>query len=337
MLKLKNHKKLLIWSIILFTVFAMIAFTLFSPVPISFLLRLAFSNGMAVAPDDYDDMEQSVLVTKDLEYPSKWKSNLADIYIPKEENGPFPVVLWIHGGAFVGGDKSDIEVYATALASKGIATVCINYLRAPEAKYPTPVHQTAEAYQWLCSSADEYKLDMNRLIIAGDSAGAHIASQFAAIQSNEAYADEMAMDQIVPLESFRALLLFCGPFDVSQFSQIDNSVMRFVMGQAAWAYFGRRDWAEYYAEQATISNHITATFPPTFISDGNTGSFEDHGRGLYDALRLKNVSVETYFIPLDTEITKHEYQFIMNTPSGQESFLKTVDFIKRHVYSKVSE
>ena len=327
---MKNKRKpLLIFFAVLVTLLAAIlVLTVITPYPVAYVARFAFRNGMAVPPDNYADVVSKVDVTKDVTYPSDFGDNTADIYVPNDKDGRFPVVLWIHGGAFVGGDKTDAEIYATMLAARGFAVVCINYDRAPEAKYPTPIIQTNEAYQWLNEIADIYSFDMSRFILAGDSAGAHIAAQYALIQTNPAYADEMQMVQVVPPDTLKAILLYCGPFDVAKMEDTGSSILDFVLGQTAWAYFGTRDWSEKFAYQATISNYINEKFPPAFITDGNSMSFEDHGRELAATLEMNGVPVETYFINAEIEAA-HEYQFVMNTPTGMESFAKAVEFIER--------
>ena len=309
---------------------ALVLFTFVSPLPVSFVLRLAFSRGMAVAPDDYEAMEAQVAVVKNVSYPSRYQDNLADIYFPKEDRGPLPVVLWVHGGAFVGGDKRDIEIYATALACEGYAVVCMNYRRAPEENYPAPVVQVGEVYRWVKTMAAQYPFDTERFVLAGDSAGAHIAAQFAAVQSNAEYAAGMDMAQAVPLNTFKAVLLFCGPFDAAQIGAESNPVISFFLERAAWAYFGSKAWAEKFAVQANVADHITAEFPPAFISDGNTGSFEDHARGLAETLRQSNVPFDTYFVDPAAAVTYHEYQFVMNTDTGRESFQKIRVFLKKY-------
>ena len=328
--KKKMRPSRVVLSVIALLLVAALLFTFLTPFPASWIIRAIFKNGIAVTPDNYDAILETVTVTKDLVYPSEYKSNFADIYVPKDKEGPFPIVLWVHGGAFVGGDKNDIEVFATALASEGIAVACINYQLAPEAKYPTPIIQTQEAYTWLESISDDYSIDMSRLVLAGDSAGAHIVSQFAAIQSNPAYAAEMSMEQVVPSGDLKAVMLYCGPFDVSDMTLGSNVLINFMMNRAAWAYFGSKDWADRFAYQATIPNHITKDFPPTFITDGNSMSFEKHGRNLADVISRNGVPVETYFIPIEVSEAVHEYQFIMDTPESREAFLKTVAFIEKY-------
>ena len=317
----------LVLSLLIVLIFMVIA----SPVPVALIVRFAFRNGPAVAPENYEEIAAAVTSIKDLSYPSEYKDNIADVFIPKNQKGKTPVVLWVHGGAFVGGSKKDIEIYATMLASEGIAVISINYQRAPEAKYPVPITQTEEAYRWLADISDQYDMDISRIILAGDSAGAHIVSQFATVQTSEEYAEKMGMEQVMPVDTLKAVVLFCGPFDVESINKTGNSILDFLLGRTAWAYFGIKNWADEFSEQVAILNHITADFPPTFISDGNTYSFENHGRTLADILAGKGVPVEVFFVPAEEKKTMHEYQFIMNTDVGQDSFRKTVDFIKKYI------
>ena len=328
---MKRVKRWKLWSGIAFLLVVTIIFAFVSPVPASILIRLSFSMSIAVAPEDFKEISNRVTLIRNVSYPSEYKENFVDIYLPKNNAEPLPVVLWIHGGGFVGGHKEDVEMYAMALADEGIAVVCMDYRRAPEAKYPTPIIQTEDAYRWLVEVADEYSFDLNHFVLAGDSAGAHIAAQFASIQSNPEYADEMGFEQLVPLHTFRAILLFCGPFDVADMDESSNPIANFLIGKAAWAYFGTEDWVEQFAFQTTITNHITSDFPTTFITDGNVSSFEEHGRELADTLEEYGVLVETYFIPIDTAKAEHEYQFIMNTDVGKESFDRVVRFLREHV------
>jgi Esterase/lipase len=313
------------WLVVIWLTLGIVLLFFFSSVPASLLVRLAFRNDSSVAPDGYAQMQTEVAAHKNLRYPSQLGGNEVDLYLPNDKEGPLPVILWVHGGAFVGGSKDGIETYATALASEGFAVACMNYLRAPEAKYPSPLRQVMEMCLWLKEVAATYSLDTDRLVLAGDSAGAHITAQFAAVQTNEDYALEMGMAQGF---SPKAVLLFCGPYDVAKIAGGSHPLINFFMDKAAHAYFGTRDWVGRFARQATIANHVTAAFPPAFISDGNTGSFEKHARELAEVLEEKGVAVETYFIPLEKEKTPHEYQFIMNTDAGRESFIRTVAFLR---------
>src|SRR5699024_6944028 len=114
---------------------------------------------------------------------------------PKDKQERLPVIFWVHGGAYVGGDKSDIAQYAILMAAEGYHVISMNYSRAPEGTYPTPILQLAEIYQYSEAEADKMAIDLDQVFFAGDSAGAQIIAQFANTQVNDAYAAETNLPQ----------------------------------------------------------------------------------------------------------------------------------------------
>jgi len=317
---------------------AVIVFSL-TPVPISLLIRKAFESPSLTRPDGYNEMESAVIVQKNIAYPSEYGNNEFDIYLPNDaalqensipsDNGALrlPLIIWVHGGAYVGGDKSDARYFCTALASDGYVVVSMNYARAPEAQYPTPLFQMQELYAHLLANDVGYPIDFTRIFFAGDSAGAHSVAQFALIQTNLEYANQLALTAIVPADHIRGLLLYCGPYDIKMTGNMESTLFGFFIDQAAWAYFGERNWMDAYDRMLTIENHITPNFPPTFITDGNSSSFEQQGKNLAAALKKLSVPTTTYFIPIETEKTMHEFQFQMNSTSGKECYNLTLQFL----------
>ena len=301
--------------------------SVFTPYPASFFMRAMFNKSDDAPPVDYAQMEECVRVVSDITYPSLYPKNTVDIYLPEQASGDYPVILWAHGGAYVGGDKAGIKYYATALASQGYAVVSMNYELAPEGKYPVPLYQVDDVFKWLESVQQEYQVDMENIVLAGDSAGAHLMVQFALIQTSQEYADLCGLQASIDAESIRGLLLYCGPYDAVRIGDA-KGIMGFMMKRAAWAYYETPNWIKKYGDQISVTEHITEDFPPSFITDSNTMSFLDHGEKLADILSQKHVSVETYFMSLEEEKTIHEYQFKMNTPAGQECYARTLDFLK---------
>ncbi|APH17125.1 alpha/beta hydrolase fold family protein [Clostridium sporogenes] len=107
------------------------------------------------------------------------------------EESKCPTIIRGHGGAFVGGDKEQVDIFATTLASNGYVVLLMNYELAPEAKYPISIMQLEEFYSHIASIKTKYSIDKNQLFFAGDSAGAQIVSQFLAIQTNKEFPDKM--------------------------------------------------------------------------------------------------------------------------------------------------
>lgn len=300
-----------------------------SPKPTAILVKQLFEGGVAVKPQNYDEIEKQIHMENDLSYDSAYKEGNLDIIAPKEFSGKLPVIFWVHGGAFLGGDKSDITEYAVQIASKGFIVVNINYELAPSATYPTPLYQINEAYRFIEKNAEKYGMDMNRLYFAGDSAGAQIASQFVNIQVEKEYASLTGIEGIVPPEGIAGVLLFCGPYDVSKFGGLSDSfLINFIFDRVGWAYIGERDWGTSdKVEQASIINHVSDQFPPAFITDGNEGSFEEQGVALADKLSSNGVETVQVFYSKEEAELGHEYQFMMNTPQAENTFEELIEFL----------
>lgn len=108
-------------------------------------------------------------------YASTSSAQKMDIYIP-EGTGPFPIVVLIHGGAFMMGDKSGEASNAAALVAKGIAAASINYRLSGEAKYPAQIQDCKAAVRFLRANATKYNLNPDKIGSWGASAGGNLSS-----------------------------------------------------------------------------------------------------------------------------------------------------------------
>ena len=88
-----------------------------------------------------------------------------------EGEGPRPLLVYIHGGGWMKGDKRAMR-NADVYLEKGISVAAINYRLVPEHPLPTPVHDAARAVQFLRFKAKEWNIDSNKVVLAGGSAGA---------------------------------------------------------------------------------------------------------------------------------------------------------------------
>lgn len=111
---------------------------------------------------------------KDVAYASVSATQKLDIYLPSG-NGPFPVVIVIHGGGFMVGDKANPALGDELLAA-GYAVVSVNYRLAAEAKYPAQIQDVKAAVRFLRANAAQYKLDPERFAAFGQSAGGNLAA-----------------------------------------------------------------------------------------------------------------------------------------------------------------
>jgi acetyl esterase/lipase len=98
-------------------------------------------------------------------------SNVIDIWIA-EGNGPRPLLVYIHGGGWIGGTKSRNENHVRPFLDEGVSYASVEYRLTGVAPLPAPVHDAARAIQFIRSKAKQWNIDPNRIALTGGSAGA---------------------------------------------------------------------------------------------------------------------------------------------------------------------
>ncbi len=97
-----------------------------------------------------------------------------DIYSPSGR-GPFPLVMWIHGGGWKYGNKGWM-LYLRKLTQRGFAVASVEYRLSNRAKYPAQLNDCRDALAWLWKNGASYRLDRRNTFLAGASAGGHLAA-----------------------------------------------------------------------------------------------------------------------------------------------------------------
>jgi acetyl esterase/lipase len=118
-----------------------------------------------------------VRIAKDVVYGTAGGVKLRlDVYQPLGATGKRPGVVLVHGGGWMGGDKSSYAKMGQDLAGQGYVAFSINYRLAPSFHYPAQLDDVQRAVRWIRAHAADYDLDPERLGALGDSAGGHLVS-----------------------------------------------------------------------------------------------------------------------------------------------------------------
>lgn len=219
-----------------------------------------------------DDIRDAGLTTPediarfdDIVYGEDAKWQVLDVYRPKAEEGKIlPVIVSVHGGGWVYGDKERYQYYCMDLAERGFAVVNFTYRLAPEHKYPSPLEDTNLVFAWILQNAEKYGFDTKHIFAVGDSAGAHTLSLYSAICTNKAYAAQYSFK--VP-EGFvpTAVALNCGKYNMSHDSTDEQT--KLLMADYLPEQGSPKEW-----ELINVVEHVTQDYPPTFIMTA-TGDF----------------------------------------------------------------
>src|SRR5437762_7696990 len=150
---------------------------------VSALVGLTFPLSSAARADEAKKAE--IQIVRDIPYyegadADKVKHKL-DLFLPKGQK-EFPVVLFVHGGAWLHGDKSFLGIYSAVgmfFARHGIGAVVTNYRLSPAVQHPEHVKDVARAFAWTYKNIDKYGGRADQIFVCGHSAGAHLVSLLA--------------------------------------------------------------------------------------------------------------------------------------------------------------
>lgn len=122
-------------------------------------------------------LPEGIISNENIDYKklNEKRSLQISIYRP-DDNNIYPVVMMIHGGGWNSGSPDMQKALAISLVKKGFVTATVEYRLIPEALYPAAVDDLNDAVNWLYKNADKYRIDKNKIIASGSSAGGQLAA-----------------------------------------------------------------------------------------------------------------------------------------------------------------
>ena len=212
-----------------------------------------------------------------------WQS--LDVYRPcSAGDAPLPVIVSVHGGGWVYGDKQAYQYYCMSLAEKGFAVVNFSYRLAPENKFPAPLEDTCTVFSWVLEHADEYHFDIKNVFAVGDSAGAHTLELFCALCTNKAYRELVGCNpplNFVP----KAVALNCGVHIVTVSDQPKDKFSTELM-----ADYLENKGTEEELRKVNVMYWITPDFPPAFLMTAKDDFLKFQIPKIVGSLLAQNVS-----------------------------------------------
>lgn len=192
------------------------------------------------------------------------KKHLLDIYLPPVKKEKYPVIVWIHGGAWMMNDKYADMGYMTqtlkAFADSGYAVASIDYRWSTTALFPAQVQDCNQAIEFLYENAAKYKLDKDKIALMGFSAGGHLANMVAL--TNNSTIKTFYADGKKPKFKIKLCLDFYGPADFNALNDNDpKSPVSILLGASAVA---RPD----LARVASPVTYVNRNDPPFLIVQG---------------------------------------------------------------------
>lgn len=247
---------------------------------------------------------------------NKWQ--VLDVYRRKDMKGKkLPVIISIHGGGWVYGDKERYQFYCMELAMKGFAVINFTYRLAPEFKFPASLEDTNLVVSWLMEHAKEYDFDTKHVFAVGDSAGAHILALYSCICTNKEYAKQYAF-QVEEQFHFTAIALNCGVYKTDKESKLMEELLP-----------GRGTKDE--LEKLDALRYVTKEFPPVFLMTSTGDFLKMQAVDMACKLTEHNVPFEYHFYGDAKKLLGHVFHCDMNNEDGKRCNEDECDFFKSYL------
>lgn len=208
------------------------------------------------------------------------------VYRPKGD-GPFPAVIYFHGGGHVFGDLDTHDIIARNIcAGSEAVVVAVDYRLAPEHKFPAAADDAWAAYLWVREQGAALEIDASRLAVAGDSAGANLAA-VVALMARDAGHTNLRMQVLI--------------YPVADYNLVGDSYVRFATGYGILTADAMKWFRGHYLTRdedaddwraSPIKASSLANLPPTLIVAAQCDVLCDDGIALAAALRAAGTPVE---------------------------------------------
>ena len=224
--------------------------------------------------------------TAGIEIPVSGGSIHARTYTPKTGNGPFPIIVYYHGGGFVIANLDVYDASAKGLAEQvGAVVVSVAYRMGPEHKFPIAHNDSFAAYQWVVKNTASIKGDAKKIAVVGESAGGNLAVNMAI----------MARDKGIPLPIHILAIYPIANSDMNSESYKKNANAK-PLSKAMMAWFNKNylnTMAEAKDPRITLVNANLKGLPPTTIITAEIDPLQSDGMLLAEKLKAADVKVES--------------------------------------------
>lgn len=219
-----------------------------------------------------------------------------DLYIPNGD-GPFPLLVWIHGGAWRAGSKN--RARGQEWLDKGVALASINYRLSQHAIFPAQIEDCKAAIRWLKAHAAKYHLNTDRLVVWGASAGGHLVALLGTTGETRQFDVGEHLDQS---SAVTGVMDWYGPTDFNQMDTMDGDIGKMDHDAAdspeSQLIGGPIQENPEKVQKANPITYVTPKAPPFLIVHGDKDPLVAHGQSviLQAALTEANVPVRFYTV-----------------------------------------
>jgi len=326
-------------------VFLLAGFLNFTAVfPMRTMILMGKPLNITIAEQSESTLEDGIRLISNVQYDSEMPNGFLDIYYTSEDSENAPVLIWIHGGGYMWGDKEAGDPNAEnsnfesstggRFLAQGYNVVQMNYVLAvsKDYRFPAAIKQLNRGLKFLADHGEEYGLNMENVVIGGASAGGNLAGTLINIQTNPDYAAVVGETAAIDASCIKAGVFEGGLFDNSRFGRTGSVIVDWSFLQLGRSYLGINELAtnEEVVKPSNVLDWVSADFVPSFISDGNSGTFTDQAVDMSELLTGYGIPNELCTFSKEEATLIHGYE-----ESGSEfadkTFERMFEFLEEYV------
>ena len=218
------------------------------------------------------------------------RENKVDLYLPSGADGPTPILMYIHGGGWVGGSKEGNVLRLLPWLEMGWAVVNVQYRLGEVSLAPAAVEDCLCALRWVIRNAEQYNIDASRIVVTGNSAGGHLALTTGMIPASAGLDRQCPGGETL---SVAAIINWYGITDVGDLLDGPN------MKSYAVEWMGSMPNRYEIAERVSPLTYVRAELPPILSIHGDADPTVpyQHGVRLHEELAKAGVANQLHTVP----------------------------------------
>lgn len=245
-----------------------------------------------------------------------------DIYKPVKP-GTYPTLVNIHGGGFFYGDKELYKFYCVDMARRGFNVVSFNYRLSPENKYPANIEDVCACMNYLKENADKLGLDMDKVFLTGDSAGAYLSVLYCVLSGNKELRHKVsfATSDVMP----KAVALNCGIYDQCE---DPGNILFWTLFNRDGSLAAEKGDAEVFLDTLT---YVDADFPPAYVMTSVNDGLKPRTDCLISRFKEQGVKFTYREYGMEHPENCHVFHIDVTNPEAVECNDAEAEFFKQFV------
>lgn len=294
----------------------------------NFTELLAYSLTFRPTPDE-------LIYTKKIKYGEDKMQYFHTYSHKKLLNKKKPLFLYIHGGGWISGITEMRNTYISEWAKKGFFTASVSYTYAPQKVFPYQLKEIFSAIDYILDHADEYDIDTDNIVIAGESAGGYYIAYAASCTTDRSILEKLGIEfRHADDFKIKAVVSHCGCYDLKRLTDPNKKQSRFPDMKMMVSSFSGMQLDELRKilnsdEGILYSPQIRPGFPPTFVTWGDKDLLRYEAFDFVESLRQNNINYKLF--KSDGIIGMHAWSIVTLFEKSRTCLSESFNFVLPYI------